>query len=76
MSDPRPMKVPLAWTQTKTYVRKVDGRWWVAYAPFVDTTYAMGQVAGIVDQRWWVWWRFDHHADALEFAVGLQRSAP
>ncbi|AXH45552.1 hypothetical protein SEA_PINKCOFFEE_75 [Gordonia phage PinkCoffee] len=69
----RPMDVPLNWSQTKTYVRKVDGRWWVAYAPFVDTTYAMCQIAGVVDQGWWAWFEFDNHSDAVTFASALPK---
>lgn len=72
----RPMDVPLEWSQTTTYVRKVDGRWWVAYAPFVDTIYAMAQFAGTVDQKWWVWFEFDNHGDAVTFASALPKSDP
>ncbi|QDH85206.1 hypothetical protein SEA_NUBI_73 [Gordonia phage Nubi] len=72
----RPMDVPLTWSQETNYVRKINGRWWIAWAPFNDTTYAMAQIAGIVDQSWWVWFDFDTHADALEFAAGIHRSTP
>ncbi|QAX92882.1 hypothetical protein KNU39_gp72 [Gordonia phage Mutzi] len=72
----RPMDVPLAWSQEKTYVRKVDGRWWVAWAPFVDTVYAMAQMAGVVDQGWWVWFEFDSHEDALARALELRAEMP
>ena len=73
MTSPnRPMDVPLEWSQNRTYVRKVDGRWWVAWAPFVDTMYAMGQVVGLVDQGWWCWFRYPNHKEALEAAIALQ----
>lgn len=54
-ASPRPMDVPVEWSQTRTYVRKIDGHWWVAWAPFVVPKYAMAQVVGLVDQGWWCW---------------------
>lgn len=65
----RPMEVPLEWDQTCTYVRKIDGHWWVAWCPLVDTTYVMAQTAGIVWQDWWLWMKAPNHTEALAFAI-------